>query len=325
MQIAGETAGPVRLPGRLAYSLRAAGAVGERWLAELPGLLASLEADWSITVGEVRDGGNAAFVAEAVRADGGPVVLKVALPAVSGFSPFGQELRALRLASGDPYVVLLRFDLGLQAMLLERLGSPLGSLGWPVAQQLDALVSTVARGWRPMPADPLPDPDALPTGESKARWLADFVIGAWEELNRPCPEATVAEAARYAEARGAALDPQDTVLVHGDAHSYNLLRAGDGAFRLIDPEGLASEPAHDLGVILRGFNDDLLARDPRISTAIARGRCRRAGELARVDPEAIWQWAFTERVSTGLFLLSLGHHEEAETYLTVAAKLTGSA
>jgi streptomycin 6-kinase len=324
MQTAGETAGPVRLPERLAYSLRAAGAAGERWLAELPDLLASLETDWSITVGEALDGGNAAYVAEAVRADGSPAVLKVSLPPVSGFSPFGQELRALRLASGDPYVELLRFDLGRQAMLLERLGAPLSSLGWPVAQQLDALVHTVARGWRPISADALPDPDALPTGESKARWLADFVIGAWEELNRPCPEATVAEAARCAEARAAALDPRDTVLVHGDAHPYNLLQAGAGAFRLIDPEGLASEPAHDLGVILRGFNDDLLARDPRISTAIARGRCRRAGELARVDPEAIWQWAFTERVSTGLFLLSLGHLEQAETHLTVAAKLTGS-
>lgn len=315
----------MRLPGPLAWSLRAAGEAGDRWLAALPDLLASLESDWSITVGEALDGGNAAYVAEAVRADGSPAVLKVAVPPVSGFSPFGQELRALRLASGDPYVVLLRFDPGRQSMLLERLGAPLSSLGWPVAQQLDALVHTVARGWRPISAAPLPDPDALPAGESKARWLADFVVEAWEELNRPCPEATVAEAARYAEARAAALDPQDAVLVHGDAHPFNLLRAGDGAFRLIDPEGLASEPAHDLGVILRGFNDDLLARDPRISTAIARGRCRRAGELARVDPEAIWEWAFTERVSTGLFLLSLGHLEEAETFLTVAAKLTGSA
>jgi len=36
MQTAGETAGPIRLPERLPYSLRAAGAAGERWLAGLP-------------------------------------------------------------------------------------------------------------------------------------------------------------------------------------------------------------------------------------------------------------------------------------------------
>ncbi len=88
--------------------------------------------------------------------------------------------------------------------------------------------------------------------------------------------------------------------------------------------GWPPSPAHDLGVILRDFNDDLLTNDPRIATAIARGRCRRAGELARIDPEAIWEWAFTERVSTGLFLLSLGHHQEAETFLTVATKLSGA-
>jgi hypothetical protein len=36
---------------RLALSLRALGAAGEAWLAGLPGLLADLEADWSVTVG----------------------------------------------------------------------------------------------------------------------------------------------------------------------------------------------------------------------------------------------------------------------------------
>jgi streptomycin 6-kinase len=69
----------------------------------------------------------------------------------------------------------------------------------------------------------------------------------------------VAEAVRCAAAREAAVDPRQAVLVHGDAHPFNLLQAADGSFRLIDPEGLASEPAHDLGVILRDFNDDLLA------------------------------------------------------------------
>ena len=201
--MAGE-AGAVRLPERLAHSLRAAGEAGDRWLAALPELLANLEADWSITVGGALAGGNAAYVAEATRADGSPVVLKVALPAISGFSPFGQELRTLRMADGDPYVALLRFDPSRQAMLLERLGEPLGRLGWPVPQQLDALVNTVARGWRPIPAATLPDPDALPDGAAKARWLADFVVSGWEELSRPCPEATIAEAARCAAARAAA-------------------------------------------------------------------------------------------------------------------------
>jgi hypothetical protein len=51
---------------------------------------------------------------------------------------------------------------------------------------------------------------------------------------------------------------------------------------------------------------------------------RRAARLSGADPEAVWQWAFTELVSTGLFLLRLGQHEEAGTFLTTAGKLTAA-
>jgi streptomycin 6-kinase len=310
----------VQLTDQLTRSLQAAGAAGEQWLAALPSLLAELAAEWSISIGAALAAGNAAYVAEAVLADGRPAVLKVALPLINGFPPFGQELRALRLAGGDPYVELIRFDQARRALLLERLGEPLAHLGWPVARQLDALVQTVARGWRPLSAAKT---EELPDGAAKARWLADFVRRAWEEQSRPCPEATVAEAVRCAEARAAACDPGSAVLVHGDAHPFNLLRAPGGSFRLIDPEGLVSEPEHDRGVILRDFTDDLLAGARRNAVGLARQRCRRAGDLAGVKPEAVWQWAFTERVSTGLFPLRLGHDRAAEPFLAAAARLTG--
>jgi streptomycin 6-kinase len=43
-----------------------------------------------------------------------------------------------------------------------------------------------------------------------------------------------------------------------------------------------------------------------------------------VNGEAIWQWAFIERVSTGLFVFHLGHRQEARPYLAVADRLSGS-
>ena len=210
----------VTVSGRLALSLRALGAAGEAWLAGLPGLLAGLEADWAVTVGARLDGGHAAYVAAAMTRDGTPVVVKVPVPpGADGFTPFGRQFAALRLAGGDPYARLIRYDVPRQALLLERLGRPMASLGWPASRQMDALARTAARGWRPVPDD-----GQLPTGAEAARWLAGFICSAWDELARPCPEAAIDLAVRCAAAREAAFDPGRAVLVHGDVHAFNALQ-----------------------------------------------------------------------------------------------------
>jgi streptomycin 6-kinase len=299
--------------------VRALGPAGSRWLGDLPEILASLAVDWSIGYGRPLDGGNAAYVVEAVTAAGRPAVLKVAVPpGVEGFSPFEQELETLRLAGGDPYAELIRDDVPRRCMLLERLGPSLASLGWPAGRRLAAVASTLARGWRPVPAA------RLPTGADKAGWLADFVSRQWADLGQPCSRAAAETAIGYAAERAAAFSPERAVLVHGDGHAGNiLLRPGsaDGSadFRLIDPEGLISEPAHDLGVALRDGNEQLLAGD---TAAAAVERCRRMALQTGVNGTAIWQWAYIERVSTGLFLFSLGYRREAGPYLTVAERLS---
>ena len=61
-------------------SVRALGPAESRWLEDLPDILAGLAADWSISYGRPLGGGNAAYVVEAVTADGRPVVAKMALP-----------------------------------------------------------------------------------------------------------------------------------------------------------------------------------------------------------------------------------------------------
>lgn len=300
--------------------MRALGSAGSRWLADLPEILASLAADWSIGYGRPLDGGNAAYVVEAVTASGRPVILKVAVPpGVEGFSPFEQELETLRLARGDPYAELIRDDVSRRCMLLERLGPSLASLGWPTDRRLAAVASTLARGWRPAPAA------RLPTGADKAGWLAGFVSRQWADLGRPCSRAAAETAIGYAAERAAAFSPERAVLVHGDGHAGNILLKpgpadGSTGFRLVDPEGLISEPAHDLGVALRDGNEELLADD---TGAAAMERCRRVALQTGVDGTAIWQWAYIERVSTGLFLFSLGYLPEAGPFLEAADRLSG--
>jgi streptomycin 6-kinase len=309
---------PLAVPERLKASVRAVGPAGYRWLADLPDILASLAADWSVTYGNPLDGGNAAYVIEAVTTDGRPAIAKLALPAgVDGFAPFEQELEALLCAGGDPYVELFRHDEARRSLLLERLGPPLARLDWPKERQLAATASTLARGWRAAPAA------RLPTGAAKADWLAAFIAREWENLGRPCSQAAADTAVSYAAERAVAFDQERAVLIHGDGHAHNLLLKtgtadGGSSFRLIDPEGLISDPAHDLGVALRDGNKELLTGD---TAAMAAGRCQRIARLTGVDGNAIWQWAFIERVSTGLFLLQLGHAEEARPFLEVADRL----
>jgi streptomycin 6-kinase len=300
-------------------ALRELGAAGDSWLAGLPELITGLAADWSVTVGAAMEGGNTAYVAEAVAHDGTPSVLKVAMPpGVDGFVPFEQQLAALQLVGGDPYVRLLRYDEARRAFLLERLGQPLAGLGWTVSRQLDTLVRTASRGWRPVTAD------QFPTEAARARWMGDYVVSAWEDLGRPCPEAVVEQAVRCAAAREAAFDPRRAVLVHGDAHPFNLLRVLGHAegFRLIDPIGVVAEPALELGVILRNLKDGLANREPAAARMIMDRHCQHAGRLAGVDPEAVWQWAFIERVANGLYMLGVGDHVESERILTGVTKLT---
>jgi streptomycin 6-kinase len=306
----------------ISEQLRAAaiylGEAGERWIQELPHLVANVEGEWRIACGRALAGGNFGYVAEAVTADGQLAVLKVALPPTS--DGLKQELRTLQLAQGDPYARLIRFDEERRILLLERLGRSLAELGWPVDRQIAESVSTVARGWRPV------DGAGLASGAGKARWLAEFIGRTWGKLDRPCSEQAVERAIAYANERVRALDGQQPVLVHGDAHPWNILEANtsdvtavpEKRFRLIDPEGLASEPAHDLGVILRGWNEELIESD---TATAALDRCAAVARQTGIDHKAIWQWSYIERVSSGLFLLDLGHRDQARAYLRVADRL----
>lgn len=260
-------------------------AVGaESWLEGLPGLVGDLEDDWSVAVGQPYEGGSEAFVVEATQEDGTPAVLKVVVPGAGKVA--SNEATVLRIAGGDGCPVLYRFDRERGALLMERLGRPMYEMHLPLSRRLELLCSTAARIWRPAPDC------GLPTGAEKARWLAKFIVGSWENLDRPCSEKAVDHALACARRREQAHRDERSVLVHGDVHQLNALQSGDG-FKLVDPDGLLAEAEYDLGVLMRGDPVELLAGDP----------VERAYWLAArtgLDPVAIWEWGVVERVSTGL-------------------------
>lgn len=279
---------------------RAAGA--DAWLDGLPQLIASIEADWRIAVGRAYRDSTEAFVAEASCEDGTPAVLKLIMPRDGDAA--ANEITALRLTAGEGCPLLLRDDVARGALLVERLGRSLYELQLPLARRHEILVAAAERIWRPAP-------DAgLPTGAAKAAWLAEFIAAMWEELDRPCSERAVEYALACAQRRGDAHRDELAVLVHGDVHQWNALEA-DGAFKLVDPDGLIAEAEYDLGIIMR---EDPLDGD-------LRARARRLARRTRLDENAIWEWGVAERVSTGLLGTRVGLQPVAREMLAAADRL----
>ena len=281
-------------------------AVGSgRWLDDLPLLVASLEQEWGIAVGDAYCDSTEAFVAKAICADGTAAVLKLIVPRDGDAAE--NEIAVLRLTGGEGCVRLLRDDAVRGALLLERLGRSLYDLALPIRRRHEILCSTAARVWRPAPDS------GLPTGAEKSRWLADFIIATWEELDHPCSKRVIDHALACAKRRADAYREERAVLVHGDVHQWNALEAQDG-FKLVDPDGLLAEPEYDLGILMREDPIDLLEGD-------AHERARWLGAYTGLDATAIWEWGVVERVSTGLLGTKVGLQPVAREMLAAAERV----
>lgn len=255
---------------------------GDRWVAELPRTIAALEDAWGITAGAALTGGTSAYVARASTATGQPAVLKISVPGIG----FDREIRTLLAAGGRGYVRVLAADLDRDAVLLEPLGESLPHSGLSPQAQLDVLAALLPTAWQ-LPAGP---------AEDKAAGLMVFI----EEHRRSGHDRILDEALRCADRRSAAFDPDRCVLVHGDAAAANVLRRPGGGWVFVDPAGFVGDRDYDRGVATRDWCEQLAAApDPH---ELLESYCRRLGG----DPRAVWEWAFLERVSTGLYVESLG-------------------
>lgn len=289
------------------------GAVGRAWLDTLPDVVAALARRWDLTLGATFSGGTAGCVVEAFDAHGAACVLKVAMPLdAEEAAAFARSVLVHRLAGGRACARLLDHDDEASAMLLERLGPNLAELDSPIPRILDVVTTTLQSFWRPAPDD-----DRLPTGADKAAWLASHITSTWSALGRPCTRRVIDRAVAYCDERAAAYSAIDAVLVHGDAHGWNTLAAPDGSFKLVDPEGVRSERAHDLAVPMREYNEPLLAGDTR---RLVRQRADHLAEMCGIDPEPVWQWGYIERVSTGLANLRDFDGDDGQLFLDVAER-----
>lgn len=286
---------------------------GRAWLAGLDKTLSEIEQEWGLTIGEALSGGSTAFVAEAIDAAGDTFIIKLPTPA----SQLGRrEITVLAIARGKGYVRLIRQDADRHAMLLERLGGRLDERDMPYSTKIDIMCATLLDAWKPVPPG-----FTWVTGAEKANSLAMTMLRLVQQLGQPCSQAVIDTALMYCRDRAAAWRPENAVLAHGDPHPANILEVPgtDGhQWKFIDPDGLAVEPAFDLGVLLRAWHEGVSGRH---AYDIARSHARHLTSRTQVPAEAIWQWGYIERVSTGLHLMELGETEQGREYLTVAETL----
>jgi streptomycin 6-kinase len=278
-------------------------------LDRLGRLIGELEHDWGVAVGPALPGGSESYVAAARTDSGVDAVIKLEMPP---YASFAGEVRTLVAADGRGYVRLLDHDEERNAMLQERLGPSLRGFGLPIPAQIEILCATLQSTWD------VPVPAGLPSGAEKARWLSEFIAATWEELNRPCSRRVIEQALAFAEIREAAFDSETAVLVHGDAHSANALqdpRQAPACFKLVDPDGLAAEPAYDLAIPMREWSRELIDGE---TARLGRERCAYLSRLTGVDHRGIWEWGFVERVSTGLLAIQVDADEMGREMLDVA-------
>ena len=182
---------------------------------------------------------------------------------------FSRSVLVHQLAAGRGCAELFAHDEPAGAMLMERLGPNLEELALPLPALFDAITARFANSGDPSATDV-----TLPSGADKAGWLARYIATTWNELGRPCGREVIDRALDYCDRRAAAFDPDSAVLVHGGAHGWNTVGAGDGTFKFVDPEGLRSEPEHDLAVAMREYNEPLLAG---ATAVLVRDRAETAG------------------------------------------------
>ncbi|WP_431904379.1 aminoglycoside phosphotransferase family protein [Nonomuraea sp. bgisy101] len=266
----------IELPEAFARStVEREGEPGGAWLAVLPGIVDELMARWEcVQDGEVVHGGVGVVVPVRRRSEG-IAVLKVSFPHPGNV----HEPHAFAAWGGCGAVLLHERDDGRFAMLLER--AQMSTLA--EVDDGDEVASVAGRIGRRLA---IPAPPGLPRLRERA--------GAWEEqLRRDAEELTHTLSPYVVDAAVATVRElgrvQPDILVHGDLHAGNILRAGREPWLAVDPKGYAGDPAYDGGTLLKSRVLTLLEADD-LRKALLRTLDVFA-EAAELDRERARRWA----------------------------------
>ena len=254
---------------------------GAEWLARLPEILATCEKRWSVSVQPTNFTLSYNYVTPATLADGTEIVLKMGVPN----RELRTEIEALRVYNGRSAVQLLDADPDDGVLLLERLrpGQMLSTVtDDDKATRLAALVMQTL--WRPLPVEHS-FPSVADWGKGFDRLRQEFG-GGTGPFDARLVETAVSH---FTDLLASSSEP---MLLHGDLHHYNILSAGDG-WRVIDPKGVAGEPAYEIGALLR--NPFTIFDEPALKRITAR-RLDILAETLEMERARLRQWSLAQAV-----------------------------
>ncbi|HZM76580.1 MAG TPA: aminoglycoside phosphotransferase family protein [Candidatus Limnocylindrales bacterium] len=254
---------------------------GTRWLERLPSIVSEVARDWRLAVGAPY-GLSYHYVCAVTCADGTAAVLKLGVPSATALA---EESAALAAFAGRGAVRLLRAEPDRGALLLEQVAP-----GWRArdlvphrdSEATSAVVEVMRLLHRPVPPGGTIRPalaqvnafdDYVATHGSSGPLPLDLVVRAGGLMRELCASA------------------QQQVLLHGDLHHDNVLRATREPWLAIDPHGLVGDPGYEVGSLL--FNPDPGNRDEAL-TALVPSRVEQLADQLVMPLDRVVAWGFVK-------------------------------
>jgi streptomycin 6-kinase len=280
------------------------GAEADPWLSKAAALVDELTARWELRLGMPFDGGSIGFTVPATRSGRDPVVLRITYP--DGW--FAQETAALAAWGGNGAVELIDYD-PRGAQLLER-AIPGTSLleDDDEDRAMGHAADVLERLW-------IPEPGGVDRVEVETEAWATSMMARHHLVGRPFDRELVTEAIRLL--RSLASSQPEHVLLHGDLHLGNVVKAERQPWLAVDPKPLVGERAFDVTALIRDKIDDVLAESDG-----GKGRVQHRFDLLSerfdLDGQRLRDWSFAILLDYTIWDYEVGDREFGEQQLAIA-------
>lgn len=287
---------------------------GSPWLREFPRILEKYTRRWSLTLLPHFEPLSYNFVAPAIRSDGTKAVLKLGVPNPELIS----EITALRIYAGQGAAHLFEADAEGGALLLEYLepGTPLAELGDDL-QATEIAARVMIQLWEASPN--LEDLKNNASLQSVEKWALGLnrLRERYTGGTGPFPHKLIEQAETLFDDLLASTDQH--VVLHGDLHHWNILKAQRQPWLALDPKGVIGDPDFEVAAWMHNPIDELHTW-PNLGRILSR-RLDQFSEILELDRQRLLAWSLAQCVLSAWWCVE-DQSSYFESTLAVAEELS---